>query len=102
VVTEAGAEVHRPPAGRATPATRGRVVRHGGRELGQKAQRVDFRPVPRVTPIPSVGVPGAPAKGVPAEGVNLARARLVPGKAEVPEGQDVLLEPVTPVVVRLG
>src|SRR2546425_7165208 len=37
----------------------------------------------------------------PTEGVDLAGARIVQREAEVPERHDVLLEPVTPVVVRL-
>src|SRR5207247_9457081 len=47
------------------------------------------------------GVAGAFAETVPAEGVDLAGARRVQWEAEVCEGHDVLLEPVTPVVVRL-
>src|SRR2546427_11030214 len=47
------------------------------------------------------GVAGACGKLPPADGVDVAGARRVQWEAEVCEGHDVLLEPVTPVVVRL-
>ncbi len=101
VVPERDADVYRPPSGQGPEATGGGVVDHIGVEFGQEAEWVDLRPVPAAVEVAAVAVPGPLAEAVPTEGIDLARLGLGERHPQVGHREDVFLQPVTPVVVRL-
>ncbi len=71
-------------------------------ELREEPLRVELRPVLGAVEVPEESVAGPDAVAIAAERVHLARARGIEGEPEVRERHRVLLQPVAPVVIRLG
>src|SRR6266481_4949240 len=104
VAAVGGAEVERPAArDRADPGD-DRIVQHVRRELREVAERVDLRPVAPLNEARAVhsaapiAVARAFAIAPAAEAVKLRGALVVQREPEVRHRDDVLLEPVAPVV----